>query len=409
MAGSVQRLPPPLLFAFLVLLGMFVPLSMDLYLPALPEMSRQLGGAVEWVNLTLTGFFVFFAVGALVWGPLSDKHGRRTLLVTTLLLYVAASVACALSQGIVFLIASRCFQGLAAGGIATVSMAVIKDSFEGARRVRFLAFAQTAGALAPMVAPTIGTWILSFSDWRVTFLVLAGIGALALALALAFSESHHQDQRFAGTFWGGLRRMGHVLRNPRVSLVVGVFAVAGLPFLGYISASSYIYVDQFHLTRQQFALFFAGNAAVLMVSPLLYARWGSRVARRVFPVVGLGVCLTAGLGLVLFGSSSPWAFFALFASFTLANTTLIPFSTNLVFDQHDGDNGSLASILGTIRMVMGSLGMVLASLPTTNRIALLGSLITVCAALALVSWLFLLGSNLKLVGIEGNRGRSFPD
>jgi len=400
MSIPVQRLPKSLLFVFLVLLNMFVPLSMDLYLPALPEMSHQLGGATEWVNLTLTGFFVFYALGALVWGPLSDKHGRRPLLLAMITLYTLASVACAVSGGIAVLILVRCVQGLAAGGISTVAMAVIKDTFSGETRARFLALTQTAGALAPMVAPSLGTWILTFADWRMAFFLLAVTGALALLLALFFSESHRPVDRFTGSLAGAFGRMGQVLKNPKVSLPVLIFALGGLPFLGYISASSYIYIDLFHLSRQEFALFFAGNALCMMAAPLFYARWGTSVNRRVYARVGFTVGLAAGLGLVFFGSLSPWVFLGLFALFAAMNTTMRPFSTNLIFDQHPGDNGAIAAILGTSNMLMGSLGMVLASVPTSNRVVLLGTLVAVCSLASLVGWGLLLRSKVRLVGLE---------
>ena len=400
MPALPQRLPKGPFFVFLVLLNMFVPLSMDLYLPALPEMSRQLGGSSEWMNLTLSGFFVVYALGALVMGPLSDKHGRRPLLVWMVIVYTLGSVACALAPNLTLLIASRCIQGLAAGGISTVVMAVIKDSFTGPTRTRALAWTQTAGALAPMVAPSLGTAILAWADWRGIFILLALVGVAALVLTLVYSESHRPEERFAGSVFGAMGQMGKLLRNPRATLPMLIFAVAGLPFLGYISASSYIYIDQFHLSRQDFSLFFAANALCSMAAPLLYDRWGTRMNKGVFSVTALGVCLGAGVGLIAVGPLNPWAFFGLFALFAMVNTALRPFTTNLVFDQHAGDNGALASILGISGTLAGSLGMILASLPSTDRVALLGTLIAVCSALALAGWLALLRSRIRLAGMD---------
>jgi len=393
-----QRLPKGIFFAFLVVLNMFVPLSMDLYLPALPDMSRQLGGTSEWMNLTLSGFFFVYALGALIMGPLSDKHGRRPLLLAMTILYIVGSVACAWSLNLTMLIASRCVEGLAAGGLSTVAMAVIKDSFAGEARTRALTWTQTVGALAPMVAPTLGTGILVYFDWRGIFILLALVGVVALGLVLWYSESHQKEARFVGSTFGALGQMGTVLKNPRAMVPMVIFAVAGLPFLGYISASSYIYIDQFGLGRPQFSLFFAGNALCSLVAPLLYARWGTRMNPRVFSTSALAICLVAGGGLLAFGSAGPWIFFGLFAIFSMVNTAIRPFTTNLVFDQHEGDSGALASILGISGTLMGSLGMVLASLPSTNRVGLLGGLIAVCSAVALIGWLGLLRSRIRLAG-----------
>jgi DHA1 family bicyclomycin/chloramphenicol resistance-like MFS transporter len=399
MSSSLQRLPKGLFFAFLVVLNMFVPLSMDLYLPALPEMSRQLGGSTEWMNLTLSGFFLTYALGALFMGPLSDKHGRRPLLVGMVLLYTAGSIACALAPNLAVLIATRCIQGLAAGGISTVVMAVIKDSYSGASRAKALAWTQTVGALAPMVAPSLGTLILTVADWRGVFILLALIGLVALIFTLFYSESHPQEARYVGSLAGAIGQMGNVLKNPRVILPLLIFALAGLPFLGYISASSYIYIDQFHLGRPEFSLFFAANALCSMSAPLVYARWGARMDKWVFSTGALGLSLAAGAALLVFGSLGPWWFFVLFALYAGINTATRPFTTNLIFDQHDGDNGALASVMGISNTLIGSLGMILASLPSSNRVSLLGTLITVCAALALGAWVLLLRSQVKLAGM----------
>jgi len=137
-----------------------------------------------------------------------------------------------------------------------------------------------------------------------------------------------------------------------------------------------------------------------MAAPLLYSRWGTKVDKRLFSVTALAACATAGAALLVVGAFSPWAFFALFALFAMVNTALRPFVTNLIFDQHAGDNGALASVLGISNTLMGSLGMVLASLPTDNRVGLLGGLITVCGAVSLAGWLWLLGSRIKLEGME---------
>jgi len=403
---SRQRLPKGLLSVLLVLLNMFIPLSMDLYLPALPNMGVEFGVSSEWVNFTLSGFFFFYALGALLFGPLSDKHGRRRLLIAVLLTYIVSSLACAVAPGIVLLIVSRGIQGVAAGGISTLAMAIIKDSYEGKARTSALALTQTVGGLAPMLAPLVGTWIMAFADWRMTFVVLALIGAVALVLALVFSESLGTERRFVGSLGGALARLGAVLQAPQVLWPVVIFSLGMLPFLGYITASAYIYIDQFHFTREQYSLFFAGNAFLSMVAPMLYIKWGTSLDRRRFAVVAFSASLAAGLGLILFGSASPAIFFALFAVNSLVTTSMRPFSTNFIFDQHAGDNGSLASILGTSTTIVGSLGMVLVSIPSSNRAELLGVLTAICAILSLVGWLVLLKSRVELQGVKPQTKRA---
>lgn len=130
------------LIVFIALMNMFVPLSTDMYLPALPFMNSYFGCSSAITNLTLSMFFIFYAAGILFWGPLSDKYGRKPILLTGSIIYVISSIACALSLDIYFLIMTRIFQGIGAGGITSVSIAVIKDSFS------YLAPSFISGSLA---------------------------------------------------------------------------------------------------------------------------------------------------------------------------------------------------------------------------------------------------------------------
>lgn len=394
-----QRLPKALFFVFVVLLNMFIPLSTDMYLPALPEMTNQLGGTEGLVNLTLSGFFIFFAVGALAWGPLSDRFGRKSLLIGLIVVYILSSLTCARSTGILMLIVSRCIQGLVAGGLSTVAMAIIKDVFVGDVRVRMLALMQAAGGVAPMVAPSIGTVVMRFSSWRMVFVVLAFIGLLALILAIFFSETHERDRLSAVSLPGMVRQLGRVLVRPVVGWPILIFSLGGLAFMGYLSASAFIYIGQFHLSREQYALFFSGNALISMLSPLLYAKWGLRLNRRLFANGVFMLTMAMGVCLIWLGSLSPWVFFGFFAVCSVLITAMRPFSTNLVFDQHSGDNGTISALLSTTNMLIGSLGIMLASAAVSNRVVLLGTLISGSAIVSLVGWQLLLHSRVRLVGV----------
>ena len=174
------------LVLFITLMNMFIPLSTDLYLPALPSMSEILDAPTALTNLTLVAFFFFYAVGTLFWGPMSDKYGRKKILTVGAVLYTAASMLCALAPDVYVLIGARVAQGIGAGAITAVSMALIKDCYSGKTRESILAVVQTVAGLAPMLAPVVGAFLLKFTDWRGSFWLLTVAGLACLVLSILY-------------------------------------------------------------------------------------------------------------------------------------------------------------------------------------------------------------------------------
>ncbi|MBL8096662.1 MAG: MFS transporter, partial [Anaerolineales bacterium] len=160
------------LIALLALLSAFVPLSTDMYLPALPTMSRNLQAPIEQINLTLTAFFVLFSVGMLVWGPLSDRYGRKPILLIGLSLYVIASGACSITDSVTALIVFRALQALGGSASGAVASAIVKDTFSGRQRETVLAIVQSMVMISPAVAPMLGAALLNFTSWRGVFWAL---------------------------------------------------------------------------------------------------------------------------------------------------------------------------------------------------------------------------------------------
>ncbi|HRF50231.1 MAG TPA: multidrug effflux MFS transporter [Anaerolineales bacterium] len=372
------------LIALLALLSAFVPLSTDMYLPALPTMSRNLQAPIEQINLTLTAFFVLFSIGMLVWGPLSDRYGRKPILLIGLSLYVIASGACSITDSVTALIVFRALQALGGSASGAVASAIVKDTFSGRQRETVLAIVQSMVMISPAVAPMLGAALLNFTSWRGVFWVLTAVGVVALACALLLQET--LQQRTTGALLATYARLGTVVQNRGFTLLMLLFSLGGLSGLAFVSASTYIYQDGFGLSGQAYSFYFGLNAVCLIAGPALYMRLSRRVHPETIIRAGFLVSLASGVLVVLLGNLAPYAFALAILPSSIAGSIIRPPSTNLMLEQQSGDTGSMVSVIGCVGLLMGSLGMTLISLPWGNTIVALGSMIILTSGISLFAW-----------------------
>ena len=387
------------LVLFITLMNMFIPLSTDLYLPALPTMSTYFHVSSALTNLTLVSFFFFYAVGTLFWGPMSDKYGRKKILLIGTIFYVFASAACAASLNVYMLIAARIVKGIGAGAITAVSMALIKDCFSGKQRETILAIVQSVAGLAPMIAPVLGAILLQFTDWRGSFIVLTVVGLLCLLLAFLYQETLSDEERYEGTVLGSLGRLVAVGKNIGFLVPCIIFSLYNLAFMGYIAMSSYIYVDVFGLSEQLYSYFFAANAALSMIGPMLYVRFMTGFDKKKFALTCFALYAVCGIFIVVLGGNAPFLFWLGFAPFSLAGTITRPFGTNIMLDQQSGDTGSASSLINGVATVLGSIGMMCAAM-WGNIVAGLGIMICLTGIVSILGWLLLMRSSVPCRGVK---------
>ncbi len=385
--GSAQKvLGGKGLIAFIVLLSAFAPLSTDLYLPALPSMAKYFDASPVLTNMTIILFLLSYSAAMLLWGPFSDKYGRKPVLVLGLIVYTAASALCAVSGSIGMLIACRILQAAGAGAAASTSSAILKDLYAGSRLEKTLALTQTIFIICPVVAPMLGGQLLRFTDWRGTFYAQVLLGVAVTVLALLYTETI-RDRLSTGIF-KTLGRLGVVLKNRRFAVLLFVFATSGITFLAFVTASSYIYQEDFGLSSQTFSYFFAFNSITMIAGPILYVRLSSRFSRFTLINVCFAVSVLSGALVCVFGRLSPYAFALSILPASVMGSFVGPPSRFLLLTQQSGDTGSAASLINTVFTLTGSIGMLITSLNLGDLILVLGLLFVLMNLLCGGAWLF---------------------
>ena len=271
-------------------------LSIDMFLPALPAMAVAFGAGVGGAQLTLTLFLVGFAVAQLVFGPLSDRFGRRRVLIGGLALYALGGLGCAVAPSMRVLLAARVVQALGAGSGPVIARAIVRDLFEQERAARMLAAMGTAQALTPVLAPIAGGWIYVLAGWRAVFFVLAGCGALFLIAALRLVPETNVS-RGAAPPAAGPSRLATLLAD-RVFL--GYVLVIALMFSGYfafISGSSFALITVLGVTPTVYGVCFGAMALGLMVGNFLSVHLTVRVG--IDPMIRAGTALAAVAGTLM--------------------------------------------------------------------------------------------------------------
>jgi len=370
---------------FIAFLSAFIPLSTDIYLPALPKMVESLNTSAGLVNLTLIFFFIFYAVGTLFWGPLSDKYGRRRVLLIGLSIYCIGSALCIFSSNVYQLIFFRIIQSIGCGAATAVATAIVKDVYSGRRRVTIIALVQSMGMLSPIISPVIGAIILSILSWRGVFIVLTMFGILALGGSIAMEETNQELNK--GSIFKSIGRLGVVAKNKSFMYLLIILSMTSVASMSFISASSYIYVNGFGLSEKVYSYYFALNAVFYLLGPLLYIKLSKKYHSNSIITVSFIVTSISGLLICIVGNLSPLVFALSLIPASLFGNIMAPARTNLMLEQLNGDIGAASSLMSCAMTIYGSIGMFIISLNFSNKIVVMGLMFLVIGVICLVLWL----------------------
>lgn len=379
MTSTVRRGPG--LILLLGLLEAFGPLSMDLYMPSLPELAESLETTDALAQVTMSVCMIGLALGQLIAGPLSDRYGRRGPLLIGVVAFTVLSVACALAPTIWWLLVFRTLQGVGGAAGMVITLAIARDLYKGVELSRMLSWLALVGATSPIVAPVFGGWLAGFMDWRGIFLVLGGLGAALLVAALIWlPESHPVERRTSG---GGV-----LLRDARVLLQPGYFryillisAISGIAFFAYLSMSSFVLQNGFGITPQLFGLLFAGGSVCNVIGSQTNRVLVGRLSPLELYRVGLVIAFTGGL-LTALSALFAWGFWPFLFGFWLYLVSTgfsLPNQNALALDAHGDRAGSAAALLGTSSLIIGPIVSPIVSLGGVTAVTLGGTMVAASA------------------------------
>jgi DHA1 family bicyclomycin/chloramphenicol resistance-like MFS transporter len=335
-------------------LSAFGPLSIDMYLPALPVMTGEFHSSAPVMQLTLSAFIIGLALGQLVIGPLSDALGRRRPLVAGLALYAVGSVLCAVSPTAELLIAARGVQAVGAAAGIVIARASVRDLFSGTAMTKF--FSMLVTGLAPILAPIVGGQVLTLTSWRGVFVVLTVFGVLLLAVvAVAMPEPLPAELRTPARPLTILRTYAGFLAD---RTFLGYALASGLMFGGlfaYVSGSSFVLQGVYGLTPQQFSLVFGMNGVGIVLAGQLNGRIVGRFPERTLLTAGLLASAAGGFGVLLAVVAHLGLIGLLVPLFVLASSIglVMPNSSSLALAENAKSAGSAAALLGVLQFMIG--------------------------------------------------------
>ncbi|MEB8102571.1 multidrug effflux MFS transporter [Staphylococcus xylosus] len=359
MSNYQEQSKQPLLFV--VILGALTAigaLSIDMFLPGLPQIQSDFNTTTSNSQLTLSLFMIGLALGNLFVGPISDAIGRKTPLIVAMLLFTLASIGIIFVENIWIMIALRFVQGFCGGAGAVVSRAISSDLYSGKQLTKFLALLMLVNGVAPVIAPAIGGVILSFATWRMVFVILTVFGILMLlGTLLKVPESLAEERRDSPHILSIFKNFKLLLMTPKFVLPMLIQGVTFILLFSYISASPFVTQNIYHMSAQQFSIMFALIGISLIFSSQLTGKLIDYIDKQsllriltMIQLIGIAV-----VSVTLITHLPIWILFIGFIVLVAPVTGVATLGFSIAMEERTGGNGSASSLLGLVQFLLGGL------------------------------------------------------
>lgn len=369
-------------------LSAFGPLSIDMYLPSLPSLSRDLDASVSAAQLTLSACVLGLALGQVIAGPLSDTLGRRRPLLVGLVVYVLASLLCVVAPSISLLIVLRLVQGAAGAAGIVIARAIVRDLYSGIAVARFFSILMLVSGIAPIAAPIVGGFLLQVTSWRGVFLTLAlVVSVMLLAVLLGLQETLPQQRRQSGELRATLSGFRRLLTD---RLFVGYALSCGCSFaamFAYIAGSPFVLQDLYGLSPQQFSLIFGTNALGIAIVGQVNGRLVGRVAPERLLAGALTAVAVGGTALLVIVIGQIGLIGMLPALFVVVASQgmVFPNATALALAEYPSMAGSASALLGVLQFAIGAAAAPLVGIAGTTTALPMAVVIAALGLCALIT------------------------
>jgi DHA1 family bicyclomycin/chloramphenicol resistance-like MFS transporter len=362
-APTARRTAAPL--PLLILVAVVTPIAMNMYLPAMAEMQRDLGTSAAAIQLSLSLFLVATAVGQLFVGPVSDLIGRRPALLWGLAIFAVGTVVCALAPNVETLVVGRIVQGLGGCAGLVLARAIIRDLHGAGAAASMIAYVTMGMAVGPLVTPPVGGVVADLADWRLIFWIMLAYGLVAFAFSLARMEETHAPGPGHGVFRRYVSELGALLRLREFWLYAGTLGAVCIAFFSFIAGGVFVATEAFDLTASEYGLFFIINVVGYVVGNFITGR----LARRIGPVPmimwGNVITLAALVGAVVLGVAGvvhPLSLFGPLFLVGVGNGLSLPNCVAGAVSVRPQLAGSASGLVGAFQIGSGALASLLVGL-----------------------------------------------
>lgn len=362
----MQQEPSRLIAPILGCLGAIAPLSIDMYLPGMPRIAHDLHATEGALQFSLMAFFAGLMIGQLFCGPISDHTGRKPIIYVGLALFVMASLGCATATTATQLAGWRFAQGLGGSISMVIGMAVVRDLYTGQTAARLIGLMMIVFSIAPILAPSLGTLIITFLPWQALFVTLAVFGVFCgLLVAIALPETRMQELRAISRPFAAFRNYAHLIVSRHYIAYVATMVLAQAGFFAYLGGSAFAFISVYHLSPTAYSLLFAVNAIGLTAGAQIAPRLMGRFSAQAIVRTALSVYALAAMVLVAIealGGGGAITLAALLFIVITAMAFVLPLNSVLAMESYGAISGTAAALMGALQFGAGTVATLIVGL-----------------------------------------------